>query len=79
MDEINNTEHTIEATTDTKMYDNFKCLLFRTVFIVVLALSIIFVKYTNNKIYNKIKKTYDTHVSVNITADYFLNGEKGID
>lgn len=58
---------------EKKSADGLNFLIFRIVFVVLIAISIIVVRYTNKHIYNELKKYYDDYFSVNITAEYYLS------
>lgn len=52
--------------------DNIGFIVFRLVFVVLLALFILFARYFLPEHYKEIKHYYDNYISVNITADYYL-------
>lgn len=59
----------------SKIKDNglFNFLVFRTIFIVLLILTITAIKFLDNKTFEKFNSLYKENIAVNITADYFNN------
>jgi len=55
--------------------DGFSFLLFRIIFVLLIAVSIFAVRFLNRAAYAELKRIYDDHISVNVTADYFLSEE----
>lgn len=56
--------------------DGWGFLLFRLVFVVLIAATVMTVRLLNSDLYREIKSYYDDYISVNITADYYLSEEK---
>lgn len=59
----------------TEKKDNVCFILYRVIFVILIVLFIMAVRYLSPKAYREIKYYYDNYVSVNITADYFLSEE----
>ncbi len=68
-------ERTITNETVAKKTDNIGFILYRMLFVILIALAIICVRYLSPKAYKEIKHYYDNYISVNITADYYLSEE----
>ena len=56
-----------------KKDDNISFIILRMVFVLLIALSIIGVRYLSSGLYQELKGYYDNYVSVNITAEYYLS------
>lgn len=58
---------------EKKSADGLNFLIFRIVFVALIAISIIVTRYISEDIYSELKKYYKDYFSVNITAEYYLS------
>lgn len=72
MDSLDNTPNNENP---NKNNDNVGFIIFRLIFVILIALFIFSVRYLSPKTYEEMKYYYDNYISVNITADYYLSEE----
>ncbi len=75
MNNFAETEQRLTEGMEPQKFDNIGFIVFRLVFVILIAIFILCMRYFVPDYYKEIKYYYDNYVSVNITADYYLTGD----